>query len=65
MEGGVVFTVEEPAVRVGYTVTGLVLTPRTRDGLPAFPSIFLENAAEAFFEERYDIALAPHLLYRS
>jgi hypothetical protein len=34
MEGGVVFTVEEPAVRVGYTVTGLVLTPRTRDGLP-------------------------------
>jgi len=36
---------------------GLALALGTWDGLLMFPAIFLVNAAEAFFEERYDVGV--------
>jgi protein-S-isoprenylcysteine O-methyltransferase Ste14 len=43
---------------------GLALTLGTWDGLLMFPAIFLVNAAEAFFEERYDVGVRFPSLYR-
>jgi protein-S-isoprenylcysteine O-methyltransferase Ste14 len=43
---------------------GLALALVTWDGLLMFPAIFLVNAAEAFFEERYDVGVRFPSQYR-
>jgi protein-S-isoprenylcysteine O-methyltransferase Ste14 len=52
---------------ITWMCLGLALALGTWDGLLMFPAIFLVNAAEAFFEERYDVGVrfpSPYQEYR-